>query len=65
MLCVVNLDPHHAQEGAVVVPDALGLGSRFEVLDRLTGERFEWGTGDNYVRLAPGERPAHVLAVHP
>ena len=28
-----------------------------------TGERFDWQVGRNYVRLAPGERPAHLLAV--
>ncbi|QXC59775.1 alpha-1,4-glucan--maltose-1-phosphate maltosyltransferase [Aquihabitans sp. G128] len=63
VLCVVLLDPDHAQEGVCIVPDDLGLPPTFEVEDRLTGERFRWQLGRNYVRLEPGSRPAHVLAV--
>jgi hypothetical protein len=29
----------------------------------LSDERFEWRTGPNYVRLEPGMRQAHLLAV--
>ena len=63
VLCVVLLDPSAAQEGVCVVPDDLGLPPTFEVEDRLTGERFWWQVGRNYVRLEPGTRPAHLLAV--
>ena len=61
MLVCVNLDPQAAQEGLVTVPDFLGLGSSFSATDALTGKRFSWKTGDNYVGLAPGQ--SHVLRV--
>ncbi|MCW3066391.1 MAG: alpha,4-glucan--maltose-phosphate maltosyltransferase [Solirubrobacterales bacterium] len=63
VLCVVNLDPHNANEGVAVVPAHLGLAPSFAVEDVLGGERYDWRIGPNYVRLAPGERQAHVLAV--
>jgi starch synthase (maltosyl-transferring) len=63
VLCVVLLDALAAQEGVCVVPIELGLPPSFAVEDRLTGERFRWQVGRNYVRLAPGDRPAHVLSV--
>jgi starch synthase (maltosyl-transferring) len=61
VLTVVNLDPHHAQEGVVVVPYELGLPPAFAVVDQLTGERYDWSIGRNYVRLDPPLRVAHVL----
>ena len=64
MICVVLLDPDQAQEGVCVVPHDLGLPPSFEVADELTGERFTWQVGRNYVRLDPDERPAHLLAVN-
>ncbi len=63
VLTVVLLDPDHAQEGVCIVPEHLGLPPTFEVLDHLTGERFGWHLGRNYVRLVPGERTAHILSV--
>ena len=63
VVTVVNLDPHHAQEGIAVAPAALGTPPAFEVEDLLTGERYHWGIGRNYVRLDPGERAGHVLKV--
>ncbi|HVW18904.1 MAG TPA: maltotransferase domain-containing protein [Solirubrobacteraceae bacterium] len=61
VIVAVNLDPHHAHEGAVVVPELLDLPGAFAVRDLLSGERYEWRTGSNYVRLEAGG--AHVLAV--
>ena len=61
LIVVVNLDPHRAQEGIVIVPSRLGLPPVFEVVDLLGGERFNWRLGRNFVRLDPGERAAHVL----
>jgi starch synthase (maltosyl-transferring) len=61
LLVVVNLDPHHAQEGVAIVPAHLGLPPAFAVSDLLTGERFDWRIGRNYVRLDPSYRHAHVL----
>ncbi len=63
VLTVVNLDPHHTQEGLVNVPAALGLPPAFTVRDVLSGDEYHWRLGGNYVRLSPGERQAHVLEV--
>jgi starch synthase (maltosyl-transferring) len=63
VLAVVSLDPHGVQEGVCVVPADLGLPPSFEVEDLLSGDRFWWQIGRNYVRLTPGVQPAHVLAV--
>jgi starch synthase (maltosyl-transferring) len=60
VLTCVNLDPHTAQEGIVVLPVALGLPPAVTVRDLLTDETFSWRIGRNYVRLGPGQ--AHVLA---
>ena len=65
VITVVNLDPHNAQEGLAVVPAHLGLPPVFGVHDLLTGERFSWRIGRNYVRLEPGVRQAHVNRVEP
>ena len=54
-----NLDPTTPREGVVVVPHGLGLPAEFAVRDLLTGERYRWRIGRNYVGLAPGG--AHVL----
>jgi starch synthase (maltosyl-transferring) len=56
-----NLDPHHPREDVVVVPPGLGLPEEFPVVDLLTGERYRWRHGRNYVGLAPGG--AHVMKI--
>jgi starch synthase (maltosyl-transferring) len=63
VITVVTLDPRSPQEGVCVVPDHTGLPPAFDVFDELTGETFSWHLGRNYVRLAPGDRPAHILRV--
>jgi starch synthase (maltosyl-transferring) len=63
VICVVNVDPHQPQEGVATVPASLGLPPAFTVQDRLSGERYQWRIGPNYVRLEPGSRQAHVLSV--
>jgi starch synthase (maltosyl-transferring) len=63
VICAVNLDPHHAQEGSVVVPGHLGLPHDFQVRDLFSGEAFGWHLGGNFVRLDPWTRQAHVLQV--
>jgi starch synthase (maltosyl-transferring) len=55
----VNLDPRLAREDVVVVPPAQGFPDEFPVRDLLTGERYRWRVGRNYVGLAPGQ--AHVM----
>ncbi len=57
----VNLDPKTGREGLVTVPDVLALPATFPATDLLTGIRFAWKTGGNYVSLGPGQ--AHVLHV--
>jgi starch synthase (maltosyl-transferring) len=63
ILAVVCLDPQWAQEGLVNVPDHLGLPWAFQVQDLLDGSRYDWHVGDNFVRLAPGDRQAHLFRV--
>jgi len=62
VLVVVNLDPFAVHDGVCVIPASLGLADRFDVVDALTGEGYDWGER-NYVRLGPGK--AHVLEVRP
>ncbi len=63
LLCVVCLDHHSPQEGLAVVAPDLGLPASYDVCDLLSGQRFRWQVGGNYVRLEPGMRPAHVMRV--
>ena len=63
VIVAANLDPHHAQEGVALVPAHLGLPPVFTVEDLLTGDHYDWRIGENYVRLDPAERQAHVLRV--
>ncbi|MEW1749596.1 maltotransferase domain-containing protein [Streptomyces angustmyceticus] len=63
VLVVLNLDPHETREATVTLDlPALGLerSETFEVCDALSGERYRWGR-DNYVRLDPQHRVAHIL----
>ena len=61
IVCVVNLDPFAEQEGACVIPVALGLPPAFAARDLLSDQDFMWRAGRNYVRLGPGQ--AHVVKV--
>jgi starch synthase (maltosyl-transferring) len=66
ILVIVNLDPHAAHETMVDVPiERMGIGEHepYEVVDLLTGLRYEWKGRKNYVRLDPTERVAHVFRV--
>ena len=63
VIVVVLLDPSAAHEAVCIVPDDAGLPPSFTVLDELSGERWQWHLGRNYVRLEPGDRPAHILVV--
>jgi starch synthase (maltosyl-transferring) len=57
----VNLDPHAPREDVVVVPSDLGLPEEFPVRDLLTGERYRWRIGRNYVGLGPGQ--SHLMKI--
>ena len=62
ILVAVNLDPHHPQDGTVVVPTTdLGLHGSYDVKDLVTDQTFHWNGERNYVRLDPHFEPAHVL----
>ncbi len=63
ILVVVNLDPHHPQEGAVTIPALLGLPPVFAVEDLLTGDHHDWRIGSNYVRLDPAGSQTHIFRV--
>jgi starch synthase (maltosyl-transferring) len=63
IICVVNLDPHNAQEGLIQVPYELGVPPAFAVDDIIDGAAYTWRLGGNYVRLDPAERAGHVLRV--
>ncbi len=64
LLMVVNLDPHHAQQGWLSVPlRELGLREtdHYQVHDLLGDARFLWQGEANFVRLPPSESPAHIF----
>jgi starch synthase (maltosyl-transferring) len=63
VIVAVNLDPHHTQEGVVNVPAWLGTAPAFKVRDLLDDQLYDWSIGRNYLRLAPGQRMAHVMRV--
>jgi starch synthase (maltosyl-transferring) len=63
IVTVVNIDPHQPQEGVATVPASLGLPPSFTAHDLLSGERYQWRIGPNYVRFDPGLRQAHVIRV--
>jgi starch synthase (maltosyl-transferring) len=61
---VVNLDPHHRQAGHVSLElEELGLepAAPFQAHDLLTGARYLWRAGRNYVELDPSVCPAHIF----
>jgi len=63
LLIVVNIDPHAAQQGVVTVPAHLGTPPAFTVRDELSGDKYDWRLGRNYVGLHPWGRQAHVFRV--
>jgi starch synthase (maltosyl-transferring) len=63
IITVVNIDFRSGQEGLLVLPPDLGLPPRFDVLDLLDDTTYAWRTRENYVRLEPGRRVAHVMRV--
>ncbi|APW38157.1 alpha-1,4-glucan--maltose-1-phosphate maltosyltransferase [Rhodoferax koreense] len=66
VLTVVNLDATFRQSGWVHLDAAwLGAGGveTFEVFDLLSGQRFTWRDGGNFVILDPAEMPAHILRI--
>ena len=65
VIVVVNLDPHATRETMVHLDmPALGLDwhDSFVAHDEITGADWSWSQ-HNYVRLDPGQEPAHILTV--
>ncbi|MBX8641455.1 MAG: DUF3416 domain-containing protein [Thermoplasmata archaeon] len=66
LLVIVNVNPFERQAAFVNIPwEKLGIKGtgKFYVTDAITGERYEWNEGANYVELVPGIRPGHILKV--
>jgi starch synthase (maltosyl-transferring) len=66
VVCVVNLDPHHAHSGWIELDlEALGIepGAQFQMHELLTGARYLWTGARNFVQLDPGRVPAHIFRV--
>ena len=66
IVVVVNLDPHNPHAGWIDLDlDALRIDvSRpFQVHDLLSGARFTWHSGRNYVQLNPHIVPAHIFRI--
>jgi starch synthase (maltosyl-transferring) len=63
IITVVNIDYRSVQEGLAMLPPDLGLPPSFDVVDLLDATGYAWRTGENYVRLEPGTRVAHVMRV--
>ena len=64
LVVVVNIDPVAAHEGLAIVPAALGLPPTFFARDLLSGERYRWTIGRNFVRLDPGQSHIFKLEAH-
>lgn len=66
IVVVVNLDPHN-QHGGWLDLDLESLridaSSPFQVHDLLSGARFTWHSGRNYVQLSPHIVPAHIFRI--
>jgi starch synthase (maltosyl-transferring) len=68
VLCVVNLDPYHTHRAWIDLDlDRLGVAhdATFQMHDLLSGARFTWRGGRNFVELDPHVMPAHVFEVKP
>jgi starch synthase (maltosyl-transferring) len=64
ILVVVNLDPHHVQDGKTALDLAeLGVEPKdtFQVHDLLTGARYLWRGAENFVQLDPAQVPAAIF----
>src|SRR5262249_10336935 len=64
LLMVVNLDPHHVQQGFVRVPVGAiqtDAGDSYQARDLLDDVDYWWRGEWNYVRFEPGIRQGHIL----
>jgi starch synthase (maltosyl-transferring) len=66
MLVVVNLDPHHTHSAMLNLPlEAMQSDPEqtFQVHDLISGARYLWRAGWNYVVLDPQAVPAHIFRI--
>lgn len=64
ILVVVNLDPFQAHETMIHFPIAdfaLPTDEQYEAHDLISGERYLWSGGSQFVRLDPQQESAHIL----
>lgn len=64
VLVVVNLDPFQAHETMIhfLLGDfGLAIDEQFEARELITGERYLWTGGSQFVRLDPTRESAHIL----
>jgi len=64
VVCVVNLDPHHAQSGWLQLDaDLMGMAPQqaCQMHDLVSGARFLWHGDRNFVSLDPQRSPVHVM----
>jgi len=66
LLVVVNMDPHHPQQGWLTMSGGLSdtpADAPYKVRDLLDDTIYEWNGLRNYVSLDPSERQAHIFRV--
>ena len=64
ILVVINLDPFQAHETMIHFPleeFALPADEQYEAQDLITGERYFWTGGSQFVRLDPLKESAHIM----
>lgn len=67
IIVVVNLDPYRAHDSFIYLPiERFGIQyyENYQVLDLITGARFQWQGEKNYVRLDPHVEVAHILRLN-
>jgi starch synthase (maltosyl-transferring) len=64
ILVVVNLDPHETRSGRIWFDPAdfgFAAGEAIKATDLITGQSWEWSSGDQWVRLDPAIESAHIF----
>ncbi|MFC1751959.1 alpha-1,4-glucan--maltose-1-phosphate maltosyltransferase [Thermoproteota archaeon] len=66
IMVFINLDPFNTQAGSVYIDMEdihLKPPKPFKVHDLLTGQKYEWTIGNNYIELNPSKLPVHIFHV--
>ena len=64
LVTVVNLDPNASCEGLLTIPiNRFGIEpwQTFQMIDLLTGDKYDWKGYDHYIHLDPDNKPAHLF----